>query len=154
MKILMYPDKSLKENTEKVKSDISEKVIKNIRNLLLENNGIGLSANQVGINKRFFVTKDKVFINPKIVKRSGYKIEEEGCLSIPKYRIPVKRSTKITVEYYNEKNEFIEEKFRGLYARAIQHEIDHLDGYTILDKGQNKHQCKFYKKVLEKNKND
>jgi peptide deformylase len=109
-----------------------------------ESGGIGLAANQVGINKRvavvdFIGSDDKkaeqlLLINPKIVESSGEIEIVEGCLSIPGLSLPVKRAEKIKVENYDiEGNKTVFEA-DGMLARAIQHEIDHLDGKMYVDR--------------------
>lgn len=106
--------------------------------IMRENNGIGLAANQAGFPVRaciVAVTKTPTFmVNPRITFLSGegnYALE--GCLSCPGEQVTVRRSNSITVEYYN--LDGVKQKLRavGLTARCIQHEVDHLDGYTIRD---------------------
>jgi peptide deformylase len=106
--------------------------------------GIGLAANQVGINKRVAVvdfvrasdqkTEPLLLLNPKIIESSGEIEIVEGCLSIPGISLPVKRAEKIKVENYDiEGNKTVFEA-EGMLARAIQHEIDHLDGKMYVDR--------------------
>ena len=107
--------------------------------------GIGLAAPQVGINERFFVMKlfkgntDEFtlvpVINPEITHISEKMVhEEEGCLSIPsKYGI-VPRHDALTVKFQNPKKEWVTLKLKGLNARIIQHETDHLNATLIADK--------------------
>lgn len=95
--------------------------------------GVGLSANQVGLDMRVFVmgvgeTKIAVF-NPEIIEYS--KTEElfnEGCLSYPGIMLAIKRPTKIKAKYQNETGQVIEQEFNGLTARIFQHEYDHMNG--------------------------
>ncbi|MCK4993475.1 MAG: peptide deformylase [Candidatus Omnitrophica bacterium] len=116
-------------------------------------NGVGLAAPQIGYLKRIFVlnkdyisndlaedslflkTKDQmlVFINPKIITQKGEVFEEEGCLSVPGEFIKIKRAKQIKVRAYNELGMQFYEKFKGLASRAIQQEIDHLNGILILN---------------------
>ncbi len=114
-------------------------------------NGIGLAANQVGILKRIIVmnigddnslTRDPTpikpqlfyFINPEIEWASDEKvIFEEGCLSVPGQGIPVERSASLRLRYQDEKGQEKTETFHGLQARCILHEIDHINGKTMLD---------------------
>ena len=99
--------------------------------------GIGLAAPQVGVNQRFFVvdvgTGPMAIVNPKITKKTGSCVLEEGCLSVPEVTILVDRPQKITVQYMDENNQMIEMTCDDLLARVIQHEIDHLDGKLIDD---------------------
>ena len=109
----------------------------NIANVLFEKmkqlGGVGLSANQVGLDMRVFVmglgeTKIAVF-NPIIIRYG--KIEEsfnEGCLSYPGIMLSIKRPTKITAAYQDETGNIVEQEFNGLTARIFQHEYDHMNG--------------------------
>jgi len=102
--------------------------------------GIGLAAPQVGVRKRLF-TYDlhegdgpNVMINPEIVERSGETISGEGCLSVPGFRFEIVRSEWVTVRGIDlDGNEIVLEG-DDLFARMIQHEIDHLDGVLLLDR--------------------
>jgi len=99
---------------------------------MMENNGIGLSGPQVGINKRIFVmgNESKMYacINPEVVEATGNEMDIEGCLSFPDLWLRVRRAESIKVRYYNAVGELIETEFSGLIARVFQHERDHLDG--------------------------
>ena len=108
------------------------------------NNGVGLAAPQIGENVRVFVidasTKDEpldpmVFINPKIIKKSGAVKSTEGCLSFPEAYSDVVRYKDIMVKATNEhgKSFVMEVKNGTLLARCIQHENDHLDGILFID---------------------
>jgi len=107
--------------------------------LNLFKDGVGLSASQIGICKNVFIMKDvktkdiSVFINPEYVKISDEKvIGREGCLSFPGKTKDVLRSKDIEIKYLNSKFEERVEKFSGLPAVIIQHEMDHLLGKCIL----------------------
>ena len=144
MDILIFPDERLFRKAKRVilneiKSAKIKKLIDDMGKLMLEHNGIGLAAPQVGISKRLIIiatqTGVATFINPKIIKYSWKKESaEEGCLSVPARSISVRRSVKITVEFYNMNADKQELKATGLFARVLQHEIDHLDGVLIIDK--------------------
>jgi peptide deformylase len=107
-------------------------LVRDMTRIMIESNGIGLAAPQVGISKRIFVmgNQDKLFacINPEIVEGSGQVMDQEGCLSFPDLWLNVKRHETIKVKYYNAMNGLIETEFSGLMARVFQHEFDHLDG--------------------------
>ena len=103
--------------------------------------GVGLAAPQIGIRKRLSVIdtsvgereEDKiVIINPEIVLKEGSQTGEEGCLSIPGFREPVTRAHKVRVTARNEKGEPVEYDGEELLARALQHEIDHLNGILFI----------------------
>ena len=99
--------------------------------------GIGLAANQVGVARRVAVVgvDDDRFalINPKIVETEGRSTAEEGCLSIPEIYADVSRPDRIIVEALDADGVPFRKEAGGLMARAIQHEIDHLDGILFLD---------------------
>ena len=109
-----------------------------------DNNGVGLSAVQIGIPVRVFIAGDPtdLFVNPKIIERSSYmKNGWEGCLSCPGAHVKVKRSHSITISYQTIINTSgdlatIKRKFTGYDARVIQHEFDHLNGIIIKDRGK------------------
>jgi peptide deformylase len=100
--------------------------------------GVGLAAPQVGVPLRIAVIElpDEeiiVLVNPKIVKRSGERQIEEGCLSIPGYRGEIQRSEKVTVKGLDRFGREIRIKGEGLLAQALEHELDHLDGTLYID---------------------
>lgn len=100
--------------------------------------GIGLAANQIGLARRVAVVDtgegDRVvLINPEIVEREGKARAEEGCLSIPEIFGDVDRSARIVVETTGLDGERVRHDLSDLAARAVQHEIDHLDGVLFLD---------------------
>ena len=101
--------------------------------------GMGLAAPQVGILKRVIVMDvedGKVYkmANPNIINDSGEQTAQEACLSVPEKKGTVSRPMKVTVEYTNEKNERKKLEAEGLLARALCHEIDHLDGVLFIDR--------------------
>ncbi|HZQ42793.1 MAG TPA: peptide deformylase [Acidobacteriaceae bacterium] len=105
--------------------------------------GIGLAAPQIGVSKRITVIdvsfKERpeerlVLINPEIVERAGKQFEEEGCLSLPEIREKVQRSARVKVRAQDVNGEFFEAEGEELLARAMQHEIDHLDGVLFIDR--------------------
>jgi peptide deformylase len=105
-------------------------------NTMLENEGIGLAANQVGILKRIIVIliddHPVVMINPEILEFSDQICEmEEGCLSIPGEYLQIIRPETVKVKYRNTKGMPCINTYSGLTSRVIQHEVDHLDGVTM-----------------------
>ncbi len=141
LKILTYPHFLLKKKTKEVKDPQSPEIRKLIFDMLEtmeKDNGLGLAANQVGTPLRICVVKfDKTYIliNPRLKSKSWGKIvAEEGCLSFPGKFILVKRSKKIKVEALDQLGEKFVLKAEGLLARAIQHEVDHLDGTLFIEK--------------------
>lgn len=104
--------------------------------------GVGLAANQVGVSKRLMlidlsVGEDPaqlhVFINPEIVETEGEMTEEEGCLSIPDFVEIVTRPEWLRVKYLDREGNEQEMEAEGLMARAVCHEIDHLNGALFID---------------------
>lgn len=108
---------------------------------MIEANGVGLAAPQVGIGKRFFVIiadddVRRVFVNPQIISTSNDLVDyEEGCLSLPKIYENIKRPSQVTVQALNENGKPFTIEADGLLARIIQHENDHLNGIVFIDKG-------------------
>ncbi|MFZ5625309.1 MAG: peptide deformylase [Gemmatimonadota bacterium] len=100
-------------------------------------NGVGLAANQVGVARRVAVVDadgDRfAMINPVILERSGQVTAEEGCLSIPEIYGEVTRAAHVVIEAWDEHGRTYRKEAVGLAARAIQHEIDHLDGVLFID---------------------
>jgi peptide deformylase len=99
--------------------------------------GVGLAANQIGVTRRVAVINAEgqtfAMINPRIVEADGREIKEEGCLSIPDAFAEVTRPGRIVLEALNETGETIRLDVSALVARAVQHELDHLDGVLFID---------------------
>jgi peptide deformylase len=120
-----------------VDDDIRE-LVRDLFDTMRADQGIGLAANQVGVAKRVAVvhTEDEepvVLIDPTILERDGHVRGEEGCLSIPDIFADVDRANRVVVETTTLDNERIRVEAHDLEARAIQHEIDHLDGILFID---------------------
>ncbi len=105
--------------------------------------GIGLAAPQISLSKRITVVdvsfkKDPAqkiaLINPEIVERTGKQVEEEGCLSLPEIREKVERAAWVKVRAQDVNGKWFEVEGEELLARALQHEIDHLDGVLFIDR--------------------
>ena len=125
-------------------------IIEDLKETLLFGTGLGISAPQVGVNKRIIVLGDKkenikyndaeeipitTMINPTWKKLSEETdIQYEGCISVPMIRGKVERFKNIEVTYYNEKGEKIVKNLNGFFARLVQHECDHLKGVVFLEK--------------------
>lgn len=124
------------------KIELIELVQEMLGTMLVEG-GVGLAANQVGVNQRIALVKEVpannvvVMVNPEIVKRGAItSIKNEGCLSYPGKVVAVERSNKVMVKYQDLHGASLIANFTGYVARIIQHEVDHLDGVTILDRGK------------------
>lgn len=124
-------------------SEIRE-LIKTMRAVMREVNGVGLSANQIGLDAKVFVAqvldeqgrlKFYAIFNPVIVKASKEsEILEEGCLSVPETFGQVRRAAKITLVGFDQRGKKIKIKAWGLLARVFQHEVDHLNGKLFIDR--------------------
>jgi peptide deformylase len=105
---------------------------------MLDAPGVGLAANQVDVQLRVIVMKvdNQLYslANPEVVRSSGEQIGYEGCLSVPGYIGEVARAEKVTIKALNRNGKEVRIKGEGLLARAIQHEIDHLDGVLFTDR--------------------
>ena len=149
MEITKLPDKILAKRMEEVNVDDIKKglykdLVLDMKKAMVENNGVGLAANQVGKDLALFVVDAKtanafqapeVYFNPEITEYSKEENEtEEGCLSIPDYWVPIKRSKKIKIKALDENGNKIKFKAKGFLARVLQHETDHLNGITIKDR--------------------
>ena len=138
--IRKYDDEILRKKSKKV-----DKITDRIRILLEDmsetmdnSNGIGLAAPQVGVLKRVIIVDIGEglvqLINPEIIESTGSAVDEEGCLSIPGKQGNVERPVKIRVKGINEKGEPVNFEAEDLFARALCHEIDHLEGILFTDK--------------------
>lgn len=153
LKIRLYGDACLRGKCEKVdRVESAERMLIEamVKTMRVEK-GIGLAAPQVGVNRQLFVTNvggaDMVFVNPKIIRRSGKAVMEEGCLSIPGVHVYVRRPEKIWVRFMDENNHVHEREYNDLMARVIQHETDHLQGKLIVDYAS-KHELLEFQDVL------
>ena len=101
---------------------------------MIENNGMGLAANQVGVEQRVFImyNEERYYFNPKIVSESNELcIDKEGCLSFPNMWVHVKRPKEISVEWQTKAGVFKYAKFDDYWGKCFQHELDHLNGVTF-----------------------
>lgn len=146
-RICKYGEKILEKKTRKV--DFAE-IKKDLPALLADMfetmdavGGAGLAANQIGVGLRIAVVKIQregeeplsiVIINPELAEKSGSLCEDEGCLSFPGLFAKVRRAAKVKVRALNEKGLPIEINAEGLFAKALQHEIDHLDGIVFISR--------------------
>lgn len=142
--IVKYPNKKLTQPTEYVK-EINKDILTLIDDLIYTmyaENGLGISAPQIGRKEKIFVVDNRfldhpepvVFINPTITRYGQEKeIGKEGCLSYPLLFVDVKRSKEIDVMFQNKEGENLLLTAKGLLARVIQHEHDHLIGKTLID---------------------
>jgi len=140
--IRQYPDVALKMTARPIEEfdDELRRLVERMKLLMADASGIGLAANQVGVLQRLFVFhagEDEVVAvaNPEIVERGPETdVDDEGCLSIQGVVVPVERATTITIAGRDEDGAEVRYELEGIYARAAQHENDHLDGVLILDR--------------------
>lgn len=116
--------------------------VQNLAQTMYEDDGIGIAAPQVGKNIRLIIIGTKngpmALFNPKITKKSWrQEWGEEGCLSVPGVFGDVKRSKSIQATYLDKKGKVQKLSAEGLFARVIQHEVDHLNGILFIDKARN-----------------
>jgi len=138
--IRVVPDPILRQKSKRVRSiDGSiQKLISDMIETMHSAPGVGLAASQVGVPLRVAVIglpeqEDIVLINPKIVRRSGERLVNEGCLSLPGYVGEVKRAVSVTVKGRDQNGKEIRIKADELLAQALEHEIDHLNGVLYID---------------------
>ena len=138
--IVRVPEGVLRQKTKKVKKiDASlQRLIDDMIETMHDAPGVGLAANQVGISLRLCVIhvpgEDVVtLVNPEIVRRSGSRQCDEGCLSLPGYKGIVPRSEKVVVKGLNRDGRPVRYHASDLFAEAIEHELDHLDGKLYFD---------------------
>ena len=161
--VVNYGDPILRKKCKQVE-DFSKlaPLIEDMFDTMYEEEGIGLAANQVGIDMNIFIIDiahtdenefPRTFINGIITKFDGESIFSEGCLSIPQVALEVVRPEVILFKYQDINQKWHEEKFEGLLSRAIQHEMDHLNGVLIIDLVDEIQKAKVQKEV-NKIKND
>lgn len=140
-RILHYGEEPLKKVSEPVKviDDEIKTLIKDMFETMYASNGVGLAAPQIGKNIRVVVIDcgdDPIaMVNPSILKKKGKEKAPEGCLSFPGLSENVVRATNVIAEYIDpDDGGLYEVEAEGLLARAIQHEVDHLDGIVFVDR--------------------
>ena len=137
--IVLQGDPILKKKSRKIEKfdDKIKVLVEDMKETMYKNDGVGLAAVQVGMLKRIFIVDIgeglNVFINPEIEQTSGEYIDNEGCLSFPGKLYKVRRPKMIKVKAQDENGKEFEIEAEGLFARAICHENDHLNGIVFLD---------------------
>ena len=138
--VITYPHPLLRKRSQPVKAVNNEvlRLIEDMADTMYAQRGVGLAAVQIGVHQRV-ITIDVgegllAMINPEVLERSGETQMEEGCLCLPGVIVEVERSERVTVRGLNEKGEEVTLPAEGLLARALQHEMEHLDGILIVDK--------------------
>ncbi len=160
LRIVTYPDPILHKKAKVVLRVTPEiaRLMDDMAQTMYVDSGVGLAAPQVGVSLRVIVvdvgldlptgTKKSNLIqlaNPELISASGTIEWEEGCLSVPEFRLKVERHAKIVVKGLDKKNKHVEFLAEGLFAVAFQHEIDHLNGVLLIDRVGKKEQDKYLK---------
>lgn len=139
LKIKLFGEPALRRKARPIKqiNETHRDILSEMARLIYEAQGIGLAAPQVGINEAMLVADIGSglykLINPKIVKKEGQQIQEEGCLSIPGVCVKVKRAKIVKILAQDEFGKSITLEAEGLLACVFQHEIEHLRGRLIID---------------------
>jgi peptide deformylase len=155
----IYPDAVLHERAKEVENfqgigELTEQMLK----IMVENDGIGLAANQIGIANQIFVVmldeedESLRIVNPMIVDAGGEDVMEEGCLSIPNTSVEIIRSEYLILKGFDPDGREVEYKLEGLKARVAQHEIDHLNGILIIDYIPRREKLRFQREYEKRKK--
>jgi len=145
LELIHYPHPTLRFKSKPLArvDDQLREMIDQMFEIMYENRGVGLAANQVNLPLRLFIAnpsgekdsgQELVFLNPVIQKATGAFEAEEGCLSLPGLHGTVKRNKSVQVNAYSMDGNEINLKVEGFLARIIQHEVDHLDGVLFIDR--------------------
>ncbi len=156
LNILKFPNKLLFKKSNNVKNiDSFRIIINNMIDTLFFNNGLGIAAPQVSVNKKIIIInisnnykQPLIIINPQIIYQKGTIITKEGCLSFPNTYISVKRKKIIKIKFKNNNGETIILKADKLLSICIQHELDHLNGITLYNKMSQFKKSIFLKKTI------
>jgi peptide deformylase len=155
LKIRLFGDPGLRKKAKPVKEITSghSDILSQMAQLMYAGSGIGLAAPQVGIHEAMIVVDIGrglyELINPKIVRKEGQQVMEEGCLSLPGICLKVKRAKKVLVQAQDEFAKTLTIEAEGLLACVFQHEIDHLKGKLIVDYASLFEKLKIKKKLKE-----
>ncbi len=143
LKIRKIGDPILKKKCKPVDeiSDGIKQLVQDMLETMYAAPGVGLATSQVGVPARVCVIDIRpegkrepiVLINPKIVSKTGKVIDEEGCLSLPGIVAKVRRCSEVTVEAVDHRGFPVSVSGRGILSKALQHELDHLDGKLFID---------------------
>jgi peptide deformylase len=140
--IRQYPDPALRLQANDVAEfdDSLRKLAERMTSLMVDAQGVGLAATQVGVLQRLFVFRvgdddPRTIVNPRLTQSSNeVESDDEGCLSLQGVLVPVERSVRVKVEGRDVDGGDVELDLEEIAARVVQHELDHLDGVLILDR--------------------
>ena len=160
LKVVNYGNPILRKVCEPVRDFAKlDAIIADMFDSMYEAEGIGLAANQVGIDLNLFIidithTEESehthTFINSSIIETGGdEELFQEGCLSLPGIALDVLRPEKVKLRYQTLDEQWHEDEFEGLLARAIQHEMDHLNGVFIVDRVSEIEKIQYQKDLKE-----
>ena len=139
-RVLHFGEEPLREVSQPIETitDDIRRLVDDMFETMHEAKGVGLAAPQVGVNVRLAIIDigddPLVLINPKIIRSSGKESCDEGCLSFPGLTEKVERAKKVTAEATDIDGAVFQIEAEGLLARAIQHELDHLEGVLFIDR--------------------
>jgi len=164
LEIVKYPDPGLARKCAEITEITPElrSLIDDMVQTMYEKDGVGLAAPQVGHGIRLITVDDtgpkerkalRVLVNPVIVEAEGEKESEESCLSVPSFSTKIKRKETLVLKAQDEKGQDVCFKAEGLLAVILQHEIDHLDGVTIVDHAGRLKRALYDKKIAKWRKN-
>ena len=158
-KLRTFGDLALKQQTREITEFDSrlQTLASQMHEVMEREGGVGFAAPQIGLLSRLIVWRDLdddnlryTFVNPHILECSKEtEVFEEGCLSVPGIRVEVERPCEVTVRYQSVDGELHEERLRDFPARVVQHEIDHLDGFLILDRCSKEERKRALKELRE-----
>lgn len=143
MEVRSYPDPVLRVKAAPVTAfdQALADLVQEMTRTMHEANGLGLAAPQVGVSTRIAIVSpdseaghEAVLVNPEITETDGWVESEEGCLSFPGVYVKIGRFARVRVKHQDVRGEVHEMEAESLLARAVQHELDHLDGRLLMDR--------------------
>ena len=143
LKLRTYPDPILKKKAEPLTEfgPKEQKLFDDMIETMYDSDGVGVAAPQIGVSKRIFIAsptmtkgEEYVLVNPEILDARGREVGLEGCLSLPGIAGEIARARIVRFRALNRQGQSVEMEVRDLFARIVQHEIDHLDGVLLIDR--------------------
>ncbi len=143
LKIRTYPDPILKKKAEPFEKfgPEEQRLFDDMIETMYVEDGVGLAAPQIGVSKRIFVAsptmkrgEEFVMVNPEILELKGREVGGEGCLSLPGIAGEVPRAKKVRFRFQDRFGNVQEMEVKDLFAKIVQHELDHLDGILLIDR--------------------
>lgn len=143
LKVRAYPDPILKKKAEPLTQfgPQEQKLFDDMVETMYVEEGVGLAAPQIGISKRIFVAsptmtegEEYIFVNPEIIETRGKEMSLEGCLSLRGVSGEIPRATVVRFRALDRQGKPVEMEVKDLFARIVQHEVDHLDGILLIDR--------------------